>query len=311
MDAMEQDNHESEMETKSEMSSEAKERSIDLNCDMGEWDADDPNPDQQLRDRAIMPFVSSVNIASGGHRGDADSLKATMEQAAVLGLAIGLHPSFMDRDGFGRIDGYWNHDLADGIRRQLDLGRKVAEELGLNIHHIKPHGALYNLAARDEDWAEKLWALWRSWDEHVLVYGLSGSEVSKGLGLDVVRVPKARSGSESDVEACVEKDQNSSLDFGIDIQSGYRAEVFADRTYEPNLQLRSRSLPGAVIENSNQLEDQLRDLVLHGRVLCTDGVYRRLEVDTMCLHSDTPGAVEFAQAIAARLREWEVEVRPC
>lgn len=314
---MEQENKESEKETKSEMSSEAKERSIDLNCDLGEWDADDPNPEQQLRDRAIMPFVSSVNIACGGHRGDADSLKATMEQAAVLDLAIGLHPSFMDRDGFGRIDGYWNHDLADGIRRQLDLGRKVAEELGLNIHHIKPHGALYNLAARDDDWAEKLWALWRSWDEDVLVYGLSGSEVSKGLGLDVVRVPKAGSDSESagvagDAgDAGDGKAQNSSIDFGIDIQSGYRAEVFADRTYEPNLQLRSRDLPGAVIQNSNQLEQQLKDLVLEGRVLCTDGVYRRLEVDTICLHSDTPGAVEFAQAIAARLREWEVEVRPC
>ena len=274
---------------------------IDLNCDLGEWDAKDPNPDQQQRDRLIMPLVSSVNIACGGHRGDADSLRSTMEQAAVLGVAIGLHPSFPDRDGFGRVGHPWSEDLVEELWRQLDLGRQVAQELGVTIHHIKPHGALYNIAARDLEWAERLWVLWRSWDKQVLVYGLSASEVSKGLGMNLVHVDRG-----DGVEFGV-----SDVDFRGDIRSSYCAEVFADRTYEPDLSLCSRSLDGAVISDMDAFEAQFKDLVLNRRVLCTDGVYRGLDVDTICLHSDTPDSVELAQLMAAKLCEWNVEVRPC
>ena len=249
---------------------------IDLNCDLGEWDAKDPNPVQQLRDRSIMPFVSSVNIACGGHRGDVDSLRSTMEQAAVLGVAIGLHPSFPDREGFGRVEHPWSEDLAGELRRQLNLGQQVAQELGVKIHHIKPHGALYNIAARDPVWAERLWEHWRSWDEQVMIYGLSGG-----------------------------------VDFLVDIRPSYCAEVFADRTYEPDLNLRSRNLVGAVISDIDTFKAQLKHLVLNSKVLCTDGVYRELDVDTICLHSDTPDSVELAQLMAAKLCEWDVEVRPC
>ena len=260
---------------------------IDLNCDLGEWDAKDLNPDQQLRDRSIIPFVSSVNIACGGHRGDADSLRSTIEQAADLGAAIGLHPSFPDRDGFGRVEHSWSEDLVDELRRQLDLGRQVAQELGADIHHIKPHGALYNLAARDPEWAERLWTLWRSWDKQVLVYGLSGSEVSKGLGMDLVRVDRGDNsfGFGGDLEF-----DCSGIDFRGDMRPSYCAEVFADRTYEPDLSLCPRSLDGAVISDMYAFEAQFKDLVLNRKVLCTDGVYRWLDVDTICLHSDTPGS---------------------
>ena len=282
---------------------------IDLNCDLGEWDAKDPNPDQQLRDRSIMPLVSSVNIACGGHRGDADSLRSTMEQAAVLGVSIGLHPSFPDREGFGRMEHPWSEELGDELRRQLDLGRQVAQELGVAIHHIKPHGALYNIAARDPEWAERLWVLWRSWDEQVLVYGLSGSEVSKGLGMDLVRVDRGVGSGDAGAGAGAGIDSGS--DFRVDIRSSYCAEVFADRVYEPDLSLRSRSLDGAVISDSDRFLAQFKDLVLDKKVLCTDGVYRKLDVDTVCLHSDTPDAVELAHLMAAKLREWDVEVRPC
>ena len=274
---------------------------IDFNCDLGEWDAKDPNPGQQLRDRLIMPWISSVNIACGGHRGDANSLRSTMEQAADLGVAIGLHPSFPDREGFGRVEHPWSEDLVVELRRQLDLGRQVAYELGVTIHHIKPHGALYNIAARDIDWAERLWLLWRSWDKQVLVYGLSGSQVSKGLGMDMMRI---------------DRDDDSfgfgvGMDFRVDMRPSYCAEGFADRIYEPDLSLCSRGLDGAVISDMEVFEAQIKNLVLNRKVLCSDGVYRGLEVDTICLHSDTPDSVELAQLMAAKLHEWGVEVRPC
>ena len=285
---------------------------IDLNCDLGEWDANDPNPDQQQRDRSIMPLVSSVNISCGGHRGDADSLRSTMEQAAVLGVSIGLHPSFPDRKGFGRVEHPWSEELGDELRRQLDFGRQVAHELGVAIHHIKPHGALYNMAARDPEWAERLWVLWRSWDEEVLVYGLSGSEVSKGLGMDLVRVNQGDSSCVDEVGgADFGGGVDSGLNLRVDMRPSYCAEVFADRAYEPDLSLRSRSLDGAVISDSGMFLAQFKDLVLNKKVLCTDGVYRKLDVDTVCLHSDTPDAVELAQLMTAKLLEWDVEVCVC
>lgn len=274
---------------------------IDLNCDLGEWDAKDPNPYQQVRDSSIIPLVSSVNIACGGHRGDADSLRSTMEQAAVLSVAVGLHPSFPDRDGFGRVEYPWSEDLVDELRRQLDLGLQVAHELGITIHHIKPHGALYNIAARDPEWAERLWVLWHSWDKEVLVYGLSGSEVSKGLEMDLMRHDRGDGSSGF----------GGGVNFPVNMGSSYCAEVFVDRTYEPNLSLCSRSLDGAVISDMDAIEAQFKDLVLNKEVLCTDGVYRGLDVDTICLHSDTPNSVELAQLMAAKLNEWNVEVRPC
>ena len=274
---------------------------IDLNCDLGEWDAKNPNPYQQMRDRSIIPLVSSVNIACGGHRGDADSLRSTMEQAATLGVAIGLHPSFPDRDGFGRMEYPWSEDLVDELRRQLDLGQKVAQELGITIHHIKPHGALYNIAARDPKWAERLRVLWHCWDKQVLVYGLSGSEVFKGLGMDLMHVDQGDGFFGF----------GGGVDFRVDMRSNYCAEVFADRIYEPDLSLCLRSLDGAVISNTDAFEAQLKDLVLNRKVLCTDGVFRGLDVDTICLHSDTPNSVELAQLMVAKLNEWDVEVRPC
>jgi len=101
------------------------------------------------------------------------------------------------------------------------------------------------------------------------------------------------------------------VDFRVDMRSSYCAEVFADRIFEPDLSLRSRSLDGAVISDMDVFEAQFKDLVLNRKVLCTDGVYRGLDVDTICLHSDTPDSVELAQLMAAKLYEWNVEVRPC
>ena len=289
---------------------------IDINCDLGEWDALDPRPEQQLRDREIMPFVSSVNIACGGHRGDSHSIRTTMEHAASLDLAIGLHPSFADREGFGRVEKPWSDLIAESLYNQLDFGRSLAREVGVELHHIKPHGALYNMASKYESWAEKLWTLFRSWDDDMLVYGLSESEMAKGLGLNIISVDEGRSydhelgSSESEAGASSEKTK-AYWAFDMKLGGGFCAEAFADRAYNPNLTLRSRSKDGAVYSDPSLVLAQVQEMVLHGQVRCVDGISRSLKVQSICLHSDTPGAVEMAELIALRLKQLDIEVCPC
>ncbi len=289
---------------------------IDINCDLGEWDALDPRPEQQLRDREIMPFVSSVNIACGGHRGDGHSIRTTMEYAASLGLAIGLHPSIPDREGFGRVEKPWTDEVAESLYNQLDFGRLLAREVGVELHHIKPHGALYNMASKYDSWAEKLWILFRSWDDDMLVYGLSESEMAKGLGLDIMSVDEGRS-NERETDNSKSEDESGSEEtnafwaFDVKLGSGFCAEAFADRAYNPNLTLRSRSKEGAVYSDPSLVLAQVLEMVLRGQVRCVDGISRSLKVQSICLHSDTPGAVEMAKLIARSMKELDVEVRPC
>jgi UPF0271 protein len=301
---------------------------VDINCDLGEWDALDPHPEQQLRDREIMPFVSSVNIACGGHRGDGHSIRTTMEHAASLDLAIGLHPSFPDREGFGRVEKPWSDLVAESLYNQLDFGRSLAREVGVELHHIKPHGALYNMASKYESWAEKLWTLFRSWDDDILVYGLSESEMAKGLGLDIMSVDEGRSyerelgSSKSEAGPNLDEatrlkavsgseESNAFWAFDVKLGGGFCAEAFADRAYNPNLTLRSRSKDGAVYSDPSLVLAQVQEMVLHGQVRCVDGISRSLKVQSICLHSDTPGAVEMAELIARSLKELDIEVRPC
>lgn len=308
--------------------SKEKKIHIDINCDLGEWDALDPRPEQQLRDRKIMSLVSSINIACGGHRGDGHSIRTTMEHAAYLDVAIGLHPSFPDRQGFGRVEKPWSDLVAKSLYNQLDFGRSLAREVGVELHHIKPHGALYNMASKYESWAEKLWTLFRSWDDDILVYGLSESEMSKGIGLDIMSVDEGRSyepelGS-SESEAVASSDEGAGVQagtssevtnefwaFDVKLGDGFCAEAFADRAYNPNLTLRSRSKDGAVYSDPSIVLAQVQEMVLHGQIRCVDGISRSLKVQSICLHSDTPGAVEMAELIARSLKELDIEVRPC
>ncbi len=296
--------------------SKEKTTHIDINCDLGEWDALDPRPEQQFRDREIMPLVSSVNIACGGHRGDGHSIRTTMEHAASLDLAIGLHPSFPDREGFGRVEKPWSDLVAESLYNQLDFGRSLAREVGVELHHIKPHGALYNMASKYESWAEKLWTLFRSWDDDMLVYGLSESEMAKGLGLDIMSVDEGHSyerevGSSKLEAGSSSEETNAFWAFDVKLGSGFCAEAFADRAYNPNLTLRSRSKDGAVYSDPSLVLAQVQEMVLHGQVRCVDGISRSLKVQSICLHSDTSGAVEMAELIARSLKELDIEVCPC
>jgi UPF0271 protein len=228
-------------------------RSIDLNCDAGEFEG-----------HAIPPFVTSVSIACGAHAGDEETMEATVREAVARGIAIGAHPSYPDRANFGRVS-MSVPDLEDSIVRQIDLLARVAGRCGARIAHVKPHGALYNDAARNPAIAREIAQTVGRWSRDVVLVGLAGSVM-----LDAFR------------------------------DAGFRAaaEAFADRAYEPDGTLRSRKLPGAVIEHP---EGAARHAV---------SIAGKLHPDTLCIHGDTPRAEAIAASVADALQQSGYELRP-
>ena len=257
---------------------------VDLNCDMGEG---------MDTDAAIFPFISSANIACGGHAGDAGTMRQTVALALQHGVAIGAHPSYPDRAGFGRTDileispgrGDGNHgtrssllrleDLADILTRQLEQLQKIAVETGARLHHVKPHGALYNRAAKDAAVSGVICRVIKSFDPSLLLYGLSGSEM-----------------------------QRQATAFGL----GFVSEVFADRTYQPDGSLTPRTMPDALIDDPGKMVRQVLIMVREGKVSAGDGIEVPIAADTICLHGDGDHAVEFAARIRAELERNGIEV---
>lgn len=256
---------------------------IDLNCDMGEG---------METDAAIFPFISSANIACGGHAGDADTMRRTVELALDHGVAIGAHPSYPDRAGFGRTDilglSVRPEDLAKLVFEQLHRLQSICREFGVRLRHVKPHGALYNRAARDAFVAGLVVQAITDLDPSLLFYGLSGSvmePVATAAGLVFV------------------------------------SEVFADRAYMPDGSLMPRTQPGALISDSDQAVAQVLAMVREGHVIAgggpgaagadwdgsgdpqaRDGVLRvPIRAETVCLHGDGAHAGEFAALIHGAL----------
>jgi UPF0271 protein len=235
---------------------------IDLNCDMGEG---------METDTAIFPFVTSANIACGGHAGDADTMRRTVELALQHGVAIGAHPSYPDRAGFGRADilgvSLRPEDLAGLLFGQLHRLQSICREFGARLRHVKPHGALYNRAARDAAAAALVVRAVTDLDASLLLYGLSGSlmePAAAAAGLVFV------------------------------------SEVFADRTYEPDGSLTSRSQPGALISDGELAVAQVLRMVREG-VVEADATRVPIRAETVCLHGDGAHAVEFAALIHGAL----------
>lgn len=247
-------------------------KNIDLNCDLGEW----KTKDGALLDEAIMPFISSCNIACGGHIGNKESMKATIELAQKYGVAIGAHPGYPDPENFGRIVmDIDSGSLKDSIIEQIGTFKKYLDEAGAELHHIKPHGALYNQAVKDEATAKViLEAIKHDWSgiKMYLPEGSISSELALDQGLKVVY------------------------------------EVFADRVYEDDLKLRSRTFPDAVLDDEADVIAQLRHLILEGKVLTYSGIKKSIKAETVCLHSDTPGAFILAQTINTFLRQHGVAI---
>ncbi|WP_431216747.1 5-oxoprolinase subunit PxpA [Puia sp. P3] len=237
---------------------------IDLNCDMGEGMA---------TDGAIFPFISSANIACGGHAGDGETMRRTVEQALAHGAAIGAHPSYPDRAGFGRVDllgsAFALRDLPEIIVEQLDALQSICRSLGVRLRHVKPHGALYNRAARDVSVSEVVCRAVSDFDPSLLLYGLSGSELSRSASAIGLR---------------------------------FVSEVFADRTYRPDGSLTPRSEAHALIGDAAASVRQVLKMVEEGRVnaFLADGSVAgeaALVAETVCLHGDGEHAAEYAKMI--------------
>ncbi len=236
---------------------------IDLNCDLGEGFA---------HDAAIMPLISSANIACGAHAGDSKTMRDTVALAQAHGVAIGAHPGFADREHFGRRELHLKRPaLEQLIIEQIAALRELGE-----LAHVKPHGALYNLAARDRQVAETFVGAVQWLDPALMLFASSGSElanVGREAGLRVVE------------------------------------EAFVDRTYQGDGTLTPRSDPRACIGFAPQAIAQAFRLIEHGEVEALDGRRVTVRAETLCLHGDHPGVLEFARELRAALAARHVEVR--
>jgi len=231
---------------------------IDLNCDLGEGAG---------HDAELMPLITSANIACGAHAGDEATMRASVVLAQRHGVRVGAHPGFVDRENFGR------RELAVSpveagvlVHGQIRILQRIAAETGAGVHHVKLHGALYNMAARDYDLAVMIAAAIQTTGRDSLLYAPAGSQLIRAARL--IGLPVA-------------------------------AEVFADRTYQPDGSLTPRSRPDALISDEARAAAQVLRMVREGRVLTTDGAEVPISADTVCVHGDGPRAV----AVAHRLRQ--------
>ena len=236
---------------------------IDLNADVGEG--------LDAADAAIIPLLTSANIACGGHAGDERTMRATVALALEHGVAVGAHPGYPDREGFGRreID-IRAEALRDSVRTQLEALGAVVADAGARVVHVKPHGLLYNKAAVDPALARLLAEVVVAWDPGVVLVGLAGSR---------------------------------SLAAGREVGLAVAAEGFADRAYEPDGSLRPRSRPGALHEDPLVVAAQAVSIARDGRAPLDGGGWVAVSAETLCLHGDEPGAVESARAVRAALTE--------
>ena len=233
--------------------------SIDLNSDMGEG---------MENDAAIIPFISSVNIACGYHAGDETIMRRTIELALAHQVAIGAHPSYPDREHFGRIDmldpasslvpSIGIADLPEILTDQLATLVNICHACGARLHHVKLHGALYNRAARDRAVSAIFCETLRGFDPSLIIYGLSGSSMQE------------------EADRC-----------GL----RFVHEVFADRGYEEDGSLTPRGKPHAMIDDPVLAATRALTLIRDGRVMVTSGAIIRLPAETICIHGDGAHAV--------------------
>jgi UPF0271 protein len=240
-------------------------QTIDLNSDMGEYGT----PDLLAREVQFMPLITSVNIACGAHAGNPELMRRTARLAAQHGIAIGAHPGFPHAGDFGRQDRQTSpEEIESLVSAQLKTLSEVLASDHLVLSHVKLHGALYNLAAQDRMIADAVTRAVASLDRQLLLFALAGSVLvdrGKAAGLTTVQ------------------------------------EAFADRAYGSDGTLVPRSVPGALLETEQQVRRQLHD-ILNGFVTSADGLQVPLQVDSLCVHLDTPHAVEFVYLIREEIR---------
>ncbi len=235
---------------------------VDLNCDMGEGIGNDS---------AIMPFISSANIACGFHAGDYATIAETTRLALKHGLAIGAHPAYPDRENFGRtsltFSGSHIHEM---ITYQIGAVDAIVRNLGGTLRHVKPHGAIYNMAAVDKELAKSIVSAIKDFNSELVLFGLANSML---------------------IEAAKEAGLN------------FKQEVFADRTYQDDGTLTSRQQANALITVDESCLAQVLQMIKTGTVTSANGKTIPIKPDTICLHGDGERAVQFASMLNTRLRQ--------
>jgi len=242
--------------------------SIDLNADLGEGGA---------YDEELMQIVSSCNVACGGHAGDAESMVRTVRAAITNGVAVGAHPGFPDREGFGRESGFMAGDaLYESLTEQVTELAVITAQLGTKLAHVKPHGALYNDAVSERGLADVIARVVAEAPGKLAFVGMASTELEFAA-------------------------QRHGLDF--------IAEAFVDRAYEPDGTLVSRKEPGAVHEDLNVATTQAVRLAEDGETTASNGDVVKVRADTLCIHGDTPGAAAAARAVRDVLENHGIEIR--
>ena len=239
---------------------------MDINCDMGEI----PRLLKNNVYSDLMDHVTSISLACGGHAGDTEMMRELVIIAKKKNVKVGAHPSYPDRENFGRLElDMASEELLSSICSQVYSLLKIAEEENISVSHIKPHGALYNQAAKDAQVARVIGDAVDRIDPHLNIMCLSGSlmvRVLEDMGLKVVQ------------------------------------EAFADRTYERNGSLRNRNLDHALITSPQKAADQARLIIERNKVIAFDGSEVSIEAQTICIHSDTPNAVAIAEEVSTGIR---------
>jgi 5-oxoprolinase (ATP-hydrolysing) subunit A len=246
----------------------------DINCDMGESFGSYRIGD----DEKVMPHITSASVACGWHAGDPMIMAKTLELAAKHGVGVGAHPGYPDLLGYGRrnLDTFPG-EVRNYILYQIGALDAFARAAGVKLQHVKPHGAMYNLAAKDEKTAREVIEAVKAYDPGLILVTLAGSLC-------------ARMASEAGLRVA--------------------AEVFPDRAYVSNGQLAPRSMTGAVIHDPEKVRDRVLKLVKTGKMTSIDGHEMAVKADTLCVHGDTPGAWQLAKTIREALESSGIRVVP-
>jgi UPF0271 protein len=248
-------------------------KTIDLNCDMGEAFGVWP----MGNDDALMKLISSANIACGFHAGDATTMRKTAQMAIEYNVAVGAHPSFPDLQGFGRRNMQLSpQEVYDICIYQIGAMFGTVRALGGKLHHVKPHGALYNMAAKDAALAKAIAEAAKAVHPDLIFYGLSGSHLisqAEKIGLKTA------------------------------------SEVFADRTYQNDGSLTPRTQSNALIESTQEAVNQVIMLIEKQCVISTDGKEVPLKANTICIHGDRNHAVKFAEELKNALQSRNIFIK--
>ena len=233
---------------------------VDLNADLGEGAG---------HDAELFELISSASIATGFHAGDADTMHAAVLEAKAHGVAVGAHPSFFDRENFGRKElKVSNQEVFDAVAYQLGIFQAIATAAGMQPNHVKPHGALYNMAVRDEKLADAIARAIRTVDSRLILFAPDNTELARAgeaQGLPVAR------------------------------------EVFADRNYLSDGWLVPRTRADALLTDPVEAAQRVFRMMREGKVRSVEGDDVNVRAETICVHGDTPGAVEFARELRSQL----------